>query len=265
MKGKLVIGGGNIDASWKEIYGAFVSSLSDKKIAVVTKASSYPEESFESVKAKFVRLGVCEEDVLRLPLNCEEAERLYMKSWYTKKNIINRIDNSGGIWFCGGNQILITSELFCDDYSDTEILKHIRNVMNTGGVIGGSSAGAAIMSRIMITSGDDSGALKFDLCEHTDDSNIKVEGLAEQLTYSKGLGFMPNCLIDQHFNKRARLQRLVLVMKATGEDTGYGISEDTAMFVDLESSRIEVLGSAYVMKVVAHGDEVNLKYLYKNK
>lgn len=265
MKGKLVIGGGNIDASWKEIYGAFVSSLSNKKISVVTKASSYPEESFESVKAKFVQLGVSEKDVLCLPLNYKEAEKLYMKAWYSKQNLIHRIDNSGGIWFCGGNQILITSELVSGDYSDTETLKHIRNVLNTGGVIGGSSAGAAIMSRFMIASGDDTGALKFDLCEHTDDSNIKKEGLAEQLTYSKGLGFMPNCLIDQHFNKRARLQRLILVMKATGEDTGYGISEDTAMFVDLESSRIKVLGSAYVIKVVAHQDEVNLKYLYKNK
>ena len=125
---------------------------------------------------------------------------------------------------------------------------HFAGLLSDGGVIGGSSAGAAIMSRIMIARGDDEGALTLPLYTDVRAWQDHSEGFSpEPLLISRGLGFLPHGIVDQHFNRRARLQRLMAAMEASNEAQGFGISEDTALEVSLPDGTFRVLGSAYVM------------------
>ena len=55
---------------------------------------------------------------------------------------------------------------------------------------------------------------------------------------------------DQHFNRRARLQRLLAAMEDAGENEGFGISEDTALEVSLSDRALRVHGSAYVLSLI---------------
>ena len=86
----------------------------------------------------------------------------------------------------------------------------------------GSSAGAAIMSDPMITSGSSVEALVYPPAPQPHDTRLSV---------GRGLGFFPLGLVDQHFLQRGRLGRLVAAMMATGWPHGFGIDENTAMVI----------------------------------
>ena len=83
----------------------------------------------------------------------------------------------------------------------------------------------------------------------------------EQLLLSRGLGFLPGGIVDQHFNRRARLQRLLAAMEDAGENEGFGISEDTALEVSLSDRALRVHGSAYVMHLTRSGGTITIKKL----
>ena len=78
---------------------------------------------------------------------------------------------------------------------------------------------------------------------------------------SRGLGFLPGGIVDQHFNRRARLQRLLAAMEDAGENEGFGISEDTALEVSLSDRALRVHGSAYVMHLTRSGGTITIKKL----
>ena len=75
------------------------------------------------------------------------------------------------------------------------------------------------------------------------------------------LGFLPGGIVDQHFNRRARLQRLLAAMEDAGENEGFGISEDTALEVSLSDRALRVHGSAYVMHLTRSGGTITIKKL----
>ena len=83
----------------------------------------------------------------------------------------------------------------------------------------------------------------------------------EQLLLSRGLGFLPGGIVDQHFNRRARLQRLLAAMEDADENEGFGISEDTALEVSLSDRALCVHGSAYVMHLTRSGGTITIKKL----
>ncbi|MGB5290360.1 MAG: hypothetical protein WBN41_02770, partial [Lysobacterales bacterium] len=68
---------------------------------------------------------------------------------------------------------------------------------------------------------------------------------------SQGLGFMPAGIVDQHFDRKARLGRLVRAMAATGQARAYGVDENTALVINLESDEARVLGSGSVTLINA--------------
>ena len=95
-----------------------------------------------------------------------------------------------------------------------------------GGVIGGTSAGAAIMSRMMIVSGRTEAKL------------------------GQGFDFLPGAVIDQHFLKRNRIKRLLGVVRSHPDLIGLGIDESTALVVDVRGKRLHVIGNSYVIACV---------------
>ncbi len=131
-----------------------------------------------------------------------------------------RFHSATAIWFAGGNQNLVT-----DAYLGTQVGRMFHTVLRRGGVIGGTSAGAAVMSQAMIAGGQTEPAM------------------------STGLGFLPGTIIDQHFRKRNREDRLNLALQLRPGHVGIGIDESTALIVHGRS--IEVLGDSDVTLCLA--------------
>jgi len=114
------------------------------------------------------------------------------------------------VWFPGGDQTRLMKAL-----ENTGIPEAIRTRYADGALVGGTSAGAAVMSRLMIT-GD-----AYDLQAIT----------AGKTDIKAGLGLWPDVMFDQHFLKRQRNNRLLSAVLDHPEAVGVGIDETTAVFV----------------------------------
>jgi cyanophycinase len=164
--------------------------------------------------------------------------------------IVDQIGRCTALYFSGGDQRRITGALLKGDGTDSAALHAIRVVWQRGGLIAGSSAGAAAQGNPMITvSGlpDDSmdqGMDALDFGRTTDPSRRGV-------LVSRGLGFFRAGLIDQHFSQfRGRLGRLARVAIESKVRFGFGIDEDTALDV-APDGMIEVVGAGHVTIVDA--------------
>ncbi len=121
---------------------------------------------------------------------------------------INVLKTATGIWFGGGRQWR-----FVDAYLDTKAHDLMHDVLNRGGVIMGSSAGASIQAEYLAR-GNPLGNL-----------DIMAEG------YEQGLGFLKGVAVDQHFSQRNRLKDMSSLVKRYPQFLGIGIDEDTAIIV----------------------------------
>jgi len=107
-----------------------------------------------------------------------------------------------GVWLAGGDQDRLTTA-----YRGTLVEKELHKLLSRGGVIGGTSAGASAMSGVMITGGNPIASV------------------------GNGFGFLPEVVIDQHFQNRHRLDRLLGVLTRHPTCLGLGIDEQTAVVV----------------------------------
>lgn len=141
------------------------------------------------------------------------------------------LKTASGVWLSGGQQEWLASR-----YVGSRVETELQALVKRGGVIGGSSAGAAVMSRVMIEQGLDTATL------------------------GTGLDLFPGAVIDQHFLKRSRLNRLLRVLETRPELIGFGIDESTALVVQLSKGRLAVLGNSYVMVCVPHTENGEPRY-----
>lgn len=131
------------------------------------------------------------------------------------------LKQAGGIWFGGGRQWR-----FVDAYENTSALPLIHAVLERGGVIGGSSAGASIQAQYLVRGSP------------LTNRDMMAAG------YERGFGFLPGVAIDQHFAQRKRFVDMTAVMKAHPQLLGIGIDESTALVV--QGSQGEVWGKGQV-------------------
>jgi cyanophycinase len=149
------------------------------------------------------------------------------------------------VYFTGGVQERITQSLLQKDGTDTPVLTAIRDMLKRGGVLAGTSAGAAMQSVNMISAG---GLPDASIDEGMDalDFGVSDNPLRRGLTLKTGLGFFNDGIIDQHFGQyRGRLGRLSRALVAQKERYGFGIDENTALIVP-PSGIIEVCGEGYL-------------------
>jgi cyanophycinase len=132
------------------------------------------------------------------------------------------LSEATGVWFSGGDQAKIAAA-----YRGTRVEKELKKLHARGGVIGGTSAGAAVMSDLMIEGGTDTART------------------------GEGLGFLPGYVIDQHFTARKREKRLEGVIAANPAWIGLGIDEGTALVIRGRVAR--VIGEGAVTVCVAKG------------
>lgn len=158
------------------------------------------------------------------------------------------LKDATGVWFGGGSQALLAQR-----YVDTALEQALRDLLLRNGVVGGCSAGAALLSRVMIEEGEDK----------------PVE--------ARGLDLISNAIVDQHFLKRNRLWRLQQMLEAHPDLIGLGIDERTALVVSVRSWRMSVVGESYVLaclpaqgatrpriEVLKPGDNVSLIQLQQD-
>lgn len=186
-------------------------------ILIIPWATAEPEESFKSFKETFEPFHPKEIELAPIaPLTNE-----------TKSAFLNQLKNATGVFFTGGDQVKVMDVL-----KDETLLQALKKRYKDGIVFGGTSAGTAIMSDKMITGEGD-----FTIID-----GKKVETV-------KGLGLLPdNVIVDQHFIKRQRQNRLFGLILQNPSKFGVGIDEGTALVI-LDNRYGEVVGTSQVMVV----------------
>lgn len=235
VNGQLVIIGGAEDREGDcKVLREFVRRAGGTKarIVVMTAATELPREVGDDYIRVFERLGA--EDIRIIDTVSREDA--------TSSSALEAIEKSTGVFFTGGDQSRITSII-----KGTEIDAAIHKRYAEGIVVGGTSAGAAVMPDVMIVEGDS-------------ETNPRVE----VVEMGPGMGFLPGVVIDQHFLQRGRLGRLLSALAQQPAVMGFGIDENTAVIVS--DNKFEVVGEGAVTVVdVAEITHINIDGLLKDE
>ena len=219
-KGHLVIvGGGGRTDKITEAYLTY-SGSPESVFLIVGTASETPMETAESFAASLEKAGAGERRCIAPTREqCNDPE------------YVNKVmEGVGGVFFCGGKQSRIT-----DTIRGTLLHERMLRLYEEGGLISGSSAGAAMMSEKMISG------------KRVDGGDAPFNGITPNTVETvEGMGFIKGAIIDQHFLKRSRENRLFSVAFDNPECTCIGIDEATAIVVS-NGRDIEVIGRSSVM------------------
>jgi cyanophycinase len=219
-QGTLVIIGGHEDRTGDRVILREVARLlPGGKLVLATLASEQPEEYMAEYRRAFADLEIA------------ELVELYVRdrSEALDKDKIGTLDDAAGVFFSGGDQLRISSQI-----GDTPIFKRIQELYARGGLIAGTSAGAAVMSETMLVSGTSSQSFRIG-----------------DLNMAPGLGLIGGVIIDSHFAEHGRIGRLLGAVAHNPRILGIGIDEDTAIVV--EGTRFRVIGSGAVYVVDGAG------------
>lgn len=223
-KGHLfIIGGGRQPAGMIERFIELAGGTNHAKIVVMPMASEDAANSGADQVAELKAHGVTQ--VESMVLTREET---------TNPSSAARLNGATGVYFTGGDQSRLAAILV-----NSPVQKKLKELYARGAVIGGTSAGAAIMSQVMITGEELLNADKTNTFKFIKQNNIET---------AMGLGFLTNAVIDQHFIKRKRLNRLFSVVLEHPQLVGIGIDESTAIIVNPDET-FEVLGESAVMVI----------------
>jgi cyanophycinase len=184
----------------------------EARIVVMSAASTDHEAQDRKYRDAFGRLGVANFRALETGdrQDADRAKSLAVVDWAT------------GIFFTGGDQKRIRQVL-----DETRLERELHRRYGEGLVIAGTSAGASMMSEVMLDEG---------YSEESPRTGVVQLGL--------GMGFLPGVIVDQHFSQRGRLGRLLGALAERPQDLAVGIDEDTAMVV--EGDVFRVVGSGVV-------------------
>ena len=190
------------------------------RIAVITSASSIPDEVGANYIEAFGRLGAKDIDVLDI------RER-----GQVKMDMIKRLSKADGVMMSGGNQLRLTTI-----FGGTAFLKLMkrRYEEEAGFVIAGTSAGAMCMSSTMIYQGHSASGL--------------IKGGVKLTT---GASLIQDVIIDSHFVERGRFSRLTQAVAANPAAIGIGLGEDTGVVIT-DADMLETIGSGQVMIFDGH-------------
>ncbi|MHB0970378.1 MAG: cyanophycinase [Thermoanaerobaculia bacterium] len=193
----------------------------DAPIVVIPTASKEPDTP-QYYDALFRKDHGCE-DVTVMPIrNRADADR---------PDLVVAAKRARGIFFGGGDQALILRAL-----AGSAVLEALRDAFAGGAVVGGTSAGTACQSELMITG----------------EGNFRVIA-SRSVELWDGLGFLPaHVVVDQHFIARQRQNRLISVILEQPDKLGIGVDEDTAIWVKPDDT-FEVIGLRSVMVFDATG------------
>lgn len=255
--GKLLIVGGALRSDNQSVYRAFIAGIPDSlpEVAIVPAASGRPAHYAQQFAADLRSYGFTGQiHVLPIAVRDDPTSDVDESQWLhggRDTKVAEQLKRVGAIWFVGGDQARISQTLRQSDGSETPVLNAIRTQLSKGAIVGGTSAGAAIMSATMIAGGDSLGALTLPAAEQGVGTDSQESG---RLRLAEGLGFFPLGIVDQHFDRRSRLGRLIRALAEQPEISqrvGFGVDEDTAVLVDLAVRDLQVLGAGNLVLIDA--------------
>jgi cyanophycinase len=215
----IIIGGGD---RGPDVMNPFIQLAGGEKskIAYFPMASEYGDNYAGERIADMKKFGAG--TVLHLNINKQQANG---------DSVLALLDGVTAVYFGGGDQARLTGVL-----KGTRTEKRLHELYENGAVLGGTSAGAAVMSAIMLT-GDER--------RPTGDSSWnKIE--ADNVLTIDGFGFIDDAIVDQHFVIRRRINRLISVILEHPTKVGVGIDEATAIWVKPDHT-FEVFGKSTVL------------------
>lgn len=217
----LIVGGGPRPDEVMHRFIQLAGGPGRARIAIVPTASGSPERTGQSLLEEMAERGAVESVVVHAdgPAAADEA-------------MAARLEGVTGVWFSGGVQSRVTAAI-----RGTPVETKLHELYRNGAVLGGTSAGAAIMSPLMITGEErrPGGDRPRDIGWITiDRDNVVTE---------PGLGFLETAIVDQHFLRRKRHNRLLSLVLEHPANVGVGIDESTAVHVHPDG-RWEVLGAS---------------------
>lgn len=194
------IGGAEEKVNNPKILQRFVDLCGGSKAVIsIIPTASQLEDTGERYEEIFYDLGVAK--AVALPISDREDAN--------RKDYVEQLERSHGIFVTGGNQLRLSTIL-----GGTEVATAIRQLNAMGVHYAGTSAGAAIVSQHMITGG-----------------SMGVVPTEDGVNLAPGLGLNNTLVIDQHFNERNRLARLLSAVSYNPFLIGLGLDEDTAAFI----------------------------------
>lgn len=220
-KGSLIIvGGGDTPTSIQDRFINLAGGAEKARIAIFPMASQKSDEEAKEVLADFQKLGA-EAQVINFDKHAANSEA-----------IAKQLNQFSGYWFSGGDQSRLASLL-----GGTRALETIDRRYREGAAIGGTSAGASVMTTLMLTGR----WRKSNNSEKEEVLNI-ARGMKEVVS---GFGIFKGAIVDQHFMRRARYNRLISAVLDHPALIGVGIDEETALLVRPDGIW-EVIGNQYV-------------------
>ena len=204
----ILIGGDEDKRDARTILRRVVDECGAGEIAVITTASSIPQELGHQYRQAFGDLGARHVQVLDIR-HRDEADR---------PEHLEVVRSSAALFFSGGDQHQLVTIL-----EGTALIRQVRQSFAAGTVVAGTSAGAAAAGEVTIFNGDNQGLIR------------------GAVKHSAGFGFLPGIIVDTHFVERARIYRLAQALAAGLCPRGIGLAEDTALVVRPGGSA-EVIG-----------------------
>ena len=202
---------------------------------VLPMASSEPDSAIYYGKTQFSKIGY--QNVHGLS---------FAKGEQASEQKLDSIRQAKMLYISGGDQ-----SRFMEIVAGTSIEDAIREAYSKGSLISGTSAGAAVMSRQMITGNE---------LKHPEYASTFKNLESDNIELKEGLGMISSIIIDQHFVRRSRYNRLISAIIEYPEMVGIGIDESTAILI--KGSRIEVVGESQVIVLTNPGKS---KIRYKEK
>lgn len=250
------------------------------KIIIVTASSRDPFESVEFYQQAFEQAGADAvwlplDSALQMALSTKQCQKLNQYRFELQGNldgdrrypklaklqldycqapekILTELESANGLFLNGGDQSLTLKAWLTPAGNESEALSRVKQRLSDQTlVVGGTSAGTAVMSRFaMITGGSSKGALDFGIfdaeptSERCEALNCNSKIPATAVTYRKqgGLGLFPFGITDTHFSERHRQLRLIMLAAETSAPLAFGIDENTAMLVDVHTQKLEFVG-----------------------
>ncbi|NEP15307.1 MAG: cyanophycinase [Leptolyngbya sp. SIO4C1] len=212
----LVIGGAEDKVHGREILYAFfdASGGRDARIAIIPSASREPVATADRYRRIFEDMGAKSIVILDIRERSQGEDSL----WQTY------LEDCTGVFMTGGDQVRL-----CGLLADTPVIDNIRRRAQAGDIaLAGTSAGAAVMGEHMIAGGGS--------------GESPNRSLVDMAT---GLGILPEVIVDQHFQNRNRMARLMSAIAIQPDRIGIGIDEDTCTCFS-SSSVFQVIGKGTV-------------------
>jgi cyanophycinase len=222
----IVIGGAEDKVRDRLILGRFVALAGgrDARIAVISTASSMGPEAGERYRSIFTELGAA----AVIPLHA------VTRTQANDEHIARQVRDATGVFMTGGNQLRLSSMI-----GGTRLADAIMTRFQAGSVVAGTSAGASAVSSHMIAFGASGATPKHRMAQ-----------------IAAGLGLLPGVIVDQHFQQRNRLGRLLSLIAQNPSLLGLGVDEDTAGVVGPDSV-MEVIGRGSVTVVDGSASETD--------